>query len=387
MFDATTIEIHAEALRRNLAFIRDILGDRTTLCSVVKGNAYGHGLGTFVPLAESFGVERFAVYSASEAYELMRHVSNGPDVYIMGDVPDDALDWAVEEGISFNAFEQVRLHRAIRTAKKLGRKARVHLEVETGMHRTGFTLEDLPAVLDRCTEHVDRIEVVGICTHLAGAENQANAFRIDEQKANYKRALELVEASRVPMPKRHVACSAAMLNEPDVLYDMARIGILQYGFWPNKETEVRYRKTHGITEDPLRRLIRWRGRVISTGSVQRGSFVGYGTSYFAQDDLRLAVVPVGYAFGYARSLSNSGHVLVRGQRAPVRGIVNMNCITIDITGIEGVEIGDEVVLIGEQDGKSVSVASFGELSDQLNYELLTRLPHDIPRVVVDEPLD
>ena len=99
------------------------------------------------------------------------------------------------------------------------------------------------------------------------------------------------------------------------------------------------------------------------------------------------MVPVGYAFGYARSLSNSGHVLVRGQRAPVRGIVNMNCITIDITGIEGVEIGDEVVLIGEQDGKSVSVASFGELSDQLNYELLTRLPHDIPRVVVDEPLD
>jgi len=132
------------------------------------------------------------------------------------------------------------------------------------------------------------------------------------------------------------------------------------------------------------RVIRWWSRVMSVSTVPPGGFVGYGNDFQAQVETRIATIPMGYAYGYARSLSNTGHVLVRGRKAPVRGIVNMNCITVDVTGIEGVEKGDEAVLIGTQDGNSISVASFGDLSDQLNYELLTRLPHSIPRVVVEK---
>ena len=383
MFHGSTIEISAAALRANLDFIRGTLG-KAQFCSVVKGNAYGHGAGAFIPLARSLGVDRFAVYSASEAYYVLAHVKREASIYIMGDVDGPALEWAVEEGIAFNVFERQRLDMAIHAARALKKAARIHLEVETGMHRTGFKLNELPEVLEVCKANMDALEIVGICTHLAGAESLSNVPRIHRQKTKYREALAIAERAGINVGLRHVACSAGVLNEPDILYDMARVGILQYGFWPNRETEARYRTAHGLTDDPLRRVIRWWSNVMSVSTVPAGEYVGYGSAFEAPGERRIATIPVGYAFGYARSLSNSGHVLIRGQQAPVLGIVNMNCITVDVTHTEGVEKGDEAVLIGAQGERSISVSSFGDLSDQLNYELLTRLPHDIPRIVVEK---
>ena len=384
MFNVSTIELSTEALRKNLAFIRKVIGPKTRLCSVVKGNAYGHGIETFTPLAQRLGADCFAVYSASEAFQLKKHLQNGARIYIMGDVDGNALDWAVEHDISFNIFEKNRLSQAIHAGKAQGKKALVHIEVETGMHRTGFPLEELPQILELCRAYPEVIEVKGICSHLAGAESQVNRLRIDAQKARFKEAVTIAERGGQTAGTRHLACSAGILNEPDTLYDMARVGILHYGFWPNSETRERYMKAHTLTEDPLMRVIRWWSRIMSVATVPAGGFVGYGNDFQAQVETRIATIPMGYAYGYARSLSNTGHVLVRGKKAPVRGIVNMNCITVDVTGIEGVEKGDEAVLIGSQDGNNISVASFGDLSDQLNYELLTRLPHSIPRVVVEK---
>lgn len=384
MFNGSTIELSAEALRVNLAFIRKVIGPKTALCSVVKGNAYGHGIETFTPLAQRLGADCFAVYSASEAFQLKKHLQNGARIYIMGDADGNALDWAVEHDISFNIFEKNRLSQAIHAGKAQGKKALVHIEVETGMHRTGFPLEELPHILELCRAYPEVIEVKGICSHLAGAESQVNRLRIDAQKARFKEAMTIAEQGGETAGTRHLACSAGILNEPDTLYDMARVGILHYGFWPNSETRERYMKAHKLTEDPLMRVIRWWSRIMSVATVPAGGFVGYGNDFQAQVETRIATIPMGYAYGYARNLSNTGHVLVRGKKAPVRGIVNMNCITVDVTGIEGVEKGDEAVLIGSQDGNNISVASFGDLSDQLNYELLTRLPHSIPRVVVEK---
>lgn len=384
MFNVSTIELSTEALRNNLAFIRKVIGPKTGLCSVVKGNAYGHGIETFTPLAQRLGADCFAVYSASEAFQLRKHLQNGTRIYIMGDADGNALDWAVEHDVSFNIFEKNRLSQAIHAGKAQGKKALVHIEVETGMHRTGFPIEELPQILELCRAYPEVIEVKGICSHLAGAESQVNRLRIDAQMARFKEAVAIAERGGQTAGTRHLACSAGILNEPDTLYDMARVGILHYGFWPNSETRERYMKAHKLTEDPLMRVIRWWSRIMSVATVPAGGFVGYGNDFQAQVETRIATIPMGYAYGYARSLSNTGHVLVRGKKAPVRGIVNMNCITVDVTGIEGVEKGDEAVLIGSQDGNNISVASFGDLSDQLNYELLTRLPHSIPRVVVEK---
>lgn len=383
MFHGSHIELSASALRKNLAFIRSLLGG-ARLCTVVKGNAYGHGIGPFTGMALRSGVGHFAVYSAFEAYDLYHQIHNGASIYIMGDVDGDALEWAVEHDIAFNIFERHRLSRAIQAARAMGKKAKVHIEVETGMHRTGFRLAELPRVLQRCHKHHEQIEVLGICSHFAGAESQSNHLRVEQQKARFAKALEMVAQEGVPIGLRHLSCSAGVLNEPDSLYDMARIGILHYGFWPNDETKDRWCMAHDLPEDPLVRVIRWWSRVMSVSEVPAGAFVGYGNAFHAQHAMRIATIPMGYAYGYARNLSNSGHVLIHGRKAPVLGIVNMNCITVDITGIKGVRKGDEAVLIGTQGDASISVASFGDLSDQLNYELLTRIPSHIPRRVVEK---
>ncbi len=384
MFNVSTIELSAEALRANLAFIRHLVGKGPALCTVVKGNAYGHGIGTFSGLAQDLGADRFAVYSAAEAYELKQQLHNGAGLYIMGDVDGPGLDWAVKHDVSFNVFERARLSQAIKSAQAQGKRALIHLEVETGMHRTGFALEELPQVLETCRLSGATLEVAGICSHFAGAESRSNHLRIQGQQKRFKEALAVAERAGMPIGRRHLACSAGLLNVPGSLYDMVRVGILHYGFWPNDETRLRFCHAHGLTTDPLKRVIRWWSRVMSVSTVPAGSFIGYGNSFQAQAPARIATIPMGYAYGYSRSLSNAGHVLVRGQKAPVRGIVNMNCITVDVTGIDGVEKGDEAVLIGSQGGNSISVASFGDLSDQLNYELLTRLPAAIPRMVVDK---
>ena len=165
--------------------------------------------------------------------------------------------------------------------------------------------------------------------------------------------------------------------------DMVRIGIAGYGFWPT--TETFFAKLNSLpkaNKNPLKRLLTWKSSVMSLKTVEKGEFVGYGNSYLALTKMKLAIIPVGYGQGYSRTLSNQGQVLIRGQFAKVAGTVTMNSITVDVSKIKGVELGDEVVLIGNQGSKEITVASFSESSQQVNYELLTRLPKDIPRKII-----
>ena len=177
--------------------------------------------------------------------------------------------------------------------------------------------------------------------------------------------------------------SAAFLRFPKSQYDLVRVGILQYGFWPSVETYIATEGMHENATDPLQRLISWKSRIMNVKEVAKGEYIGYGTSYLATQTTKVAAVPVGYSHGFSRSLSNAGRALVRGTRVGVIGVVNMNVMMLDVSHIPSVEVGDEVVLIGEQGNQSISVSSFSEYSDQMNYELLTRLPQDIPRYITD----
>jgi len=161
-----------------------------------------------------------------------------------------------------------------------------------------------------------------------------------------------------------------------------RVGILQYGFWPNKETYIRFCNEVEDNNDVLKRVIRWTSAIMAVNSVKSGNFIGYGTSYFAQKDMKIGIIPVGYSHGYNRNLSNVGSVLISGKVAPIVGVVNMNSITVDLSNHPQAKKGDLVVLIGNQNNKSITVSSFSEQAHQLNYELLTRLPSKIPRTVI-----
>jgi len=226
------------------------------------------------------------------------------------------------------------------------------------------------------------IKVAGLTSHLAGAESIANHQRIKKQLSVFKRRVRLLHENHIAGFQRHIASSAAAITYPESRLDLIRAGILIYGYWPTRETQISYMQRKKERWDPLKRVIHWHSRVMQVKRVPEGEFIGYGLNYQADRQMQTMVVPVGYCNGYSRSLSNNGHVIIKGQRSPVIGMVNMNMIICDITEISGVKAGDRVTLIGKQDDVEISFSSFAEMNNSLNYEILARLPENIERVVI-----
>jgi alanine racemase len=376
------IEINKAALKENIKFIKKIAGKTTSLSSVVKGNAYGHGFSPFVPLAVDCGVNHFSVFSADEAYQVKKVVNEEATVLIMGMMERSQVEWAVRNGVEFYVFDISRLKAAVSASIKTGKRAIVHIEVETGLNRTGFNFEELKTGVKLLKDHPENLEFKGLCTHFAGAECISNYFRIMSQLKVFRKMHKYLLENGLNPQVLHTACSAAAVRYPSTRMDMVRIGIMQYGFWPNTETYISYMAKKEKRIDPLKRILSWKSRVMCVKEVKTGEFVGYGTSFLASKNMKIAMVPVGYSHGFSRSLSNHGRVLVRGERVSVIGTVTMNSFTIDVTDVDGISAGDEVVLIGDQGDLSISVSSFSEMSSQLNYELLTRLPENIRRIVI-----
>jgi alanine racemase len=349
----------------------------------VKGNAYGHGLDVFTPLAHECGVRHFSVFSAEEAFQAARVLKKPCEIMIMGQIDNHDVAWAIRHGIDFFVFDIGRLETALQVAGRTGIAARIHLEVETGLNRTGFDKKGLLQACDMLRAAKGRFVLNGVCTHYAGAEHIANYVRIVKQIRGYQQYMKWLGERGFKPRMQHTACSAAAMSYAKTRMDMVRIGIMQYGYWPSRETLISHLSKQADKTDPLRRVITWKSTVMNIQEVKAGEFIGYGSSYMAENDMRVAVVPVGYAMGYSRSLSNQGRVLIRGHRLSVVGLVNMNMLTIDVSNVPETRIGDEVILVGSQGEQTVSVSSFSELSAQLNYELLTRLPRDIPRVVTN----
>lgn len=382
-FNTSYIEISTSALVHNMKFIHRVIRKNAQITSVVKGNAYGHGIDLYVPLAESCGFNHFSVFSADEARQVFHASKKNSTIMIMGHVEGEQLDWAITHEVQFYVFEMDRLEQAVVYAKKRQKKAIIHVEVETGMNRTGFNFKELEIALKFIEENQEWLTFQGLCTHFAGAESVANYYRIQQQQKQFEKAEKIVAAHSIKPAQVHLACSAAALRYPKSQRDMVRLGIIQYGFFPTNEVLIEYMTRKKVMKDPLRRLITWKSSVMDIKKVNKGEFIGYGTSYLAGEDCTIATIPVGYSTGFSRSMSNAGRVLIHGERVPVIGTVNMNMMTVDITKMDGVKKGDEVVIIGKQGDLEITISSFSEFSELLNYELLTRLPADIPRRIVD----
>ena len=388
MFSSSYIELSQSALRKNIRFLQRQIGPGVRFSSVVKANAYGHGIESFVPMAEECGIRHFSVANAEEAFRVHNASTERSEIMIVADVQDDALEWAIREGISFYVFDYGRLEKALEMARRLKVPARIHLELETGLNRTGLDGEWLDKTLDTLLLNQGHLHVEGVCTHYAGAESVANYKRVLDQYDVFTKLCQYVETRGVHPCARHTAASAAALAYPETRMDMVRIGIAQYGYWPSKEIEMHYIvQTHDHQKrtyvDPLKRILTWKSRVMSVKHVDQGEFIGYGTSYLTTRPHKIAVVPVGYFHGFRRSLSNIGRVLIRGRRVAIIGYVNMSLLLINVTDVHDAAIGDDVVLIGKQKKKQITVSSFSDMSNLLNYEVLVRIPSEIPRTVVE----
>ncbi len=376
---SSTITLNKKALANNLQFIRNLIGSKTILSSVVKGNAYGHGIAQMVPVLQEMGVNHFSVFSAYEA-KLVHQVAR-PDtpIMIMGDIPDKDIPWIVAHQIECIIYNPESIISFLAEARKQAQKINIHIELETGMHRHGFEEENWQPLIKTLQQNRPYFTLKGICTHFAGAESSANFKRIQTQQQNFKRGVSIFKQVGLIPARLHTSCSAAIIAYPEWNLDMVRIGILQYGLWPSKESQLIYEMKHR-GKMTLKSVLSWHTSVMEIKPIKPGEYIGYGNSFLAERPMKIASVPVGYGYGFSRSLSNTGRVLIHDKRLPVVGLVNMNMFLVDVTEVPNIKIGDRVTLIGKDGDHEIKVSYFGNLSDQLNYELLTRLDKSIPRI-------
>jgi alanine racemase len=335
-----------------------------------------------VPMLEDVGIDHFSVFDFSEAVRVKNSLKNNASVMIMGWISPTHIKKAIFNGFEFYIFNLDRLRLALKYAQLLQLRAKIHIETETGMNRSGLNQRDLLKAIEVIKNNAEQFEIMGFCSHLSGAESISNYMRIQQQIRKYHKMLTTFTESGLTPQFRHLANSAASLVYPKTRLDLVRVGILQYGFWPSTETFIHFSSRRKDKSDPLLRILKWQSRIMSIKEVKTGEFVGYGISFLAQTDIRTALIPIGYSCGYSRSLSNKGQVLIDGMLCNVIGVVNMNMIIADITQVDAANIGDEVVIIGKQGKLEIKVSSFSDSSNMLNYEVLAHLPENITRILV-----
>jgi alanine racemase len=376
----TWVEIENAALISNLHGFRRRLGTGVELSHVVKSNAYGHGLELVAREDEASGlVHSLSVISVEELIRV-REAGVKLPVIILGYVPMSAWDVVVDAEGSPVIMNRESLEVLSGEAAERGRSVKVHLKVETGTHRYGVPEEEVLEYV-QLIDSLPGLYLAGVTTHFANIEDTTDHGFAQEQIDRFRRTISRIREAGYDVPLPHAACSAATILFPESHFAMARVGIASYGIWPSKETRVSASHVEGGLLD-LKPILTWKTRVAQVKRVPKGAYVGYGCTWRAPTDTRLAVLPVGYADGYDRGLSNVGHVLIRGQRAPIRGRICMNVCMVDITHIPDVELEDEVVLLGAQGDERIHAEDLAGWCGTIAYEIAARIAEHIPRVRV-----
>jgi alanine racemase len=358
------VEVDLAAIGRNAAALADLVGGATRLCPVVKANAYGHGAVEVARAIEGMQpVWGFAVACAEEAMDL-REAGIVKPILILGPPPPEGAVVPARAGVSFGVGDERDIELLAGQIASIHTVVSVHLKVNTGMCRMGVMPEEVPQALEALRS--TPLHLSGIYSHFATAEDSDRGFA-QEQTAAFQAALRHVPTGRVV---RHLANSAGLARFPEARFDMVRPGAALYGLNPGVPAE----QMPALV--PALRLV---ARVAAAKRLPKGCTVGYGQGFRAQRPCMIALVPVGYADGYPRTLSGKAEVLVRGRRAPVVGAVSMDSVTVDVTDIAGVGPGDEVVLIGAQENERITVEELAQRAGTIVHEIPTRLGPRLPR--------
>lgn len=362
---ATRAEILLDAIGHNLRVLQGVADGRKIL-AVVKADAYGHGVVPVARRLQADGVDGFGVALAEEGIELREAgidrailVLNGISGGAHRDIIAAGLTPVLYEISEANAFEMV----------SAGRPIDVHLKVDTGMGRLGVPLGELSEFL-RELRRFPSIRIAGLMTHLSTADSDPEY--VAEQLAGFAQARGLVRRFGHEPSVLHVANSAALFRHPETHFDWVRPGLALYGY-PGSDT----------VDAPLRHALRWRTEVLRLRTLQAGESVGYGRSFCASAETLLATIPVGYGDGLLRSASNRGQVLIRGVRCPIVGNIAMDLTTVDVSAVPGVAIGDETLLLGEQNGAVLDARDLAVAAGTIPYEVLTNVSRRVPRIYLN----
>jgi alanine racemase len=371
------LEISRKNILHNLNIIRTKLSSKTKISAVVKANAYGHGYIEICRILENQDIDFLAVHSFDEAL-LLKESKFSPKILIVGYTPYDQLAEAVRNGFHLTVYnlETIKKLKALKTEQP----ARMHLKLETGTNRQGIDDNDLPKFL-KLIKDEDNIKLIGASTHFANIEDTTDHSYARLQLKRYRNMIRIIEKAGFKIPIKHTASSAASLLFAKTHFDMIRFGISLYGLWPSKETYLSYRLAGG-SNNLLKPALTWKTKVAQIKKIPKGSFIGYGCTYRAGANSKIAILPLGYFDGYDRKISNLGYVLIQGERAPVRGRVCMDIIMADVTNIPNVRVEDEVVLLGKQRDEEITTEQMAGWAQTINYEVIARINPLLPRKIV-----
>jgi alanine racemase len=367
---ATWVEIDLDALVHNLSAIRARIGEGRRVLLVVKADAYGHGAVEVARVAARSGVDMLGVATLQEGIEL-RQASIDVPVLILSPPMEDETEGIAEYDLSC-AVPSLAIARALaKASRERGKVSTVHVEVDTGMGRSGVGLEEAVPFITALTKHPE-LQLEGVFTHFPSSDEDRGFT--ERQVGLFLGLIGRLEAKGIAVPLRHAANSGAVLAVPCSFgepLNLVRPGIMAYGL-----------RAGGVGGDgiDLRPVMTFKSRIAQVRDVPAGHTVSYGRTFVAERPMRVAVVPVGYGHGYSWRLSNCGEVLVRGRRAPVVGRVTMDVTMADVDAIPEASVGDEVVLFGRQGGDEITVDEVARRVGTINYEVICGIGKRVARL-------
>jgi alanine racemase len=368
---ATRVIVDLNAYANNLRIVRQMIPTECAIMAVVKANAYGHGAIRIARKALTEGVSMLGVATVDEGLSLRDAGIEAP-IVVMVQPPEEAIGPAVEHELRLMISDIATAEHVGEHARRLNKVVPVHCKIDSGMGRQGFDIETALNDIAFLTR-VSHIDIEGISTHFPIAETVRDQFTATQLR-QFKHLLKQLEKQGIPFEMAHAANSAAIINYPNSVLDMVRPGLMTYGVWPTETPPVL---------SPLHPVLRWETRVIMLKEPRPGTTIGYGRTYTVQEPMKIALLPVGYADGYKYKLANNADVIIRGIRCPVRGAISMDQITVDVTSVPGVAVGDTATLVGTDGSQSISVDELAQRAQTIPYDILTGIGPRCERVYVE----
>ncbi|MBP3938351.1 MAG: alanine racemase [Clostridia bacterium] len=364
------LKIDLDQICENIRKVIEKVGKDTKVMPVVKADAYGHGAIEVSKALSEIGTYGFAVATVGEALALRRAGITKP-LLILDFVFPNQFETIIRNDIMLTIFQYSIAEKLDAAAAQMGTTAHIHLKIDTGMGRIGYIPDEKSIEEIKRIAELPNIEIDGIFTHFACADS-ADKTSMNAQLKLFREFVEKLEMLGINIPIKHVCNSAAIIDMHDDFLNMVRSGIITYGLYPSEE----------VNKDNLdvRPAMELHSVVINVKTINKGDTVSYGSTYVAEKPTVIATIPVGYADGYPRQLSNKGSVLIHGKRAKIVGRVCMDQFMVDVTDIPDVMIGDNVTLVGKDGDDFISCEEIGEISGRFNYEFLCCITRRVPRV-------
>jgi alanine racemase len=365
--------VDLDAIENNLKEMAHLTKKGTKMISVIKADGYGHGAvelsRVIEPLEFIYG---FATATVEEAVTLRQNGVKKP-IFVLGFVFEELYETAAEHDIGLTVFSLDAAKQMSQTAGQCGKELTVHIKLDTGMGRIGYPVTEESADEIAQIMKLPYINVESIFTHFSKADERDKTYA-HEQLAKYDVMIQMLEQRGVSIPLQHCSNSAGIIDMPEANKDMVRAGITQYGLWPSDEV-----CKERIYLEPAMSVV---SHVVHVKDIKEGDKISYGGTFEAREPMRVATIPLGYADGYPRTLSNKGWVLIHGKKARILGRVCMDQFMVDVTNIEDVQVADKVTLIGRDGDETITMELLGDLSSRFNYELACDINKRIPRIYV-----